>query len=217
MKKILFGLFVSLFLSTVASAAETPIPSVSGMEYTITIKKIEMFNSTTNLWVTITGSSTSFDIASVNAGATAGNMVSGANLPNGSYTRIRVTVSNQFRIKAFVSISGQGKCTSGTGVIGTNTFAGVVNCASIASASAVTATIDFSSNPLPAGNEVVGTDLRTTSEIPSFVIGLGSVPKTADISFDLNNVFKHYTAGHFSPGSAEVITPGQPNVTQSME
>lgn len=217
MKKIILILFAFMLLAQPARATETSIPAISGMEYTITIKKIELYNSTTGQWITANQTPTTFNIASVDAGTVAGNLVSGASLTNGTYTQIRVTVGNSFSMKAFVSIGGQGKCTSGTATINTNTFAGVANCASIASASSVTAVIDFTSATLPSGQEVIGTDLRSTSGFTGFTIGPGSAPKTASVAFDLNNVFKHYTANHFSPGSAETITPGQPSVTQSIE
>ena len=66
--------------------------------YKITITKMELFNGTA--WVTVfSGTSNTIDIASVSSGAFAGNFLSGIQVPDGTYTRARTTVSRTFSIK----------------------------------------------------------------------------------------------------------------------
>lgn len=220
MKKAVFSILTLLLLIAItgmAKATETPVPARAGMEYTVTLKKIELFNATTGLWVTACETAGSFDIASAQAGAEIASLVAGLALPDGSYSKIRITMGNRFRIKAFVLLGAQGRCTGGHAVIGKNTFAAVVNCSNIAGAAPVTVVLDFSSAVLGAGSETVGSDLRTTHEIPSFTMGHGSGPRTAGISLGLHNVLKHYSANHFGPGLPEAIAPGQPDIRLTLE
>jgi len=93
-----------LFLSNVISIflifAMTPLTWANGPAnvYKVTLTKFELFNGTS--WVTIfEGSSTTIDIASASAGQAAGSFVSGATVPDGTYTRSRVTPSASFTIK----------------------------------------------------------------------------------------------------------------------
>ena len=72
--------------------------------YKVTITQFEMYNGTS--WVTISsGSSTTIDIASVNAGAVAGTFFSGLSVPDGTYTQVRVTISGTFTISGRVGSS----------------------------------------------------------------------------------------------------------------
>lgn len=214
---ILSVLTLLLLIHGRGDAVETPVPASSGMEYTVTLKRVEFFNETTGLWVTACDTAGTFDIASAQAGAEIAGLVADLALPAGSYSRIRITISNRFRIKAFVMAGVQGRCTGGSAVVGNNTFAATVGCSSIAGAAPVTVAMDFSSAVLSNGTEAVGSDLRATHEITPFTMGLGSGSKTAEISFRLHNVIKHYSANHFGPGSPEAIAPGQPEMTQTLE
>jgi hypothetical protein len=66
--------------------------------YKITITKMELFNGTS--WVTVfSGTSATIDIASVSSGEFAGNFLTGIQVPDGTYTRVRTTVSRTFTIK----------------------------------------------------------------------------------------------------------------------
>lgn len=200
-----------------AYAIETAVPAISGMEYTVILKKIEIFNEKTGLWVTACETASSFDVGSAQTGAEIANLITGLAMPDGSYSKIRVTIDNRFRIKAFVMVGKEGRCTAGSVAIGKNTLASAVGCTSIAGASPVTVILDFLSTTLGDGEEAVGSDLRTTHDIPPFTMGPGSGQKTVEISFHLNNTLKHFSANHFGPGSPEAITPGQPDLTETMK
>lgn len=211
-------LFILALLSLLpgwAAALETAVPALAGMEYTVILKKIEIFNDKTGLWLPVCETASSFDVGSAQTGAEIANLITGLAMPDGSYSKIRVTIGNRFRIKAFVMVGKEGRCTAGSALIGKNTFASAISCTSIAGASPVTVIIDFLSTTLGDGNDTVGTDLRATREIPPFTMGPGIGQKTVEISFRLNDTLKHYSANHFGPGSPEAIAPGQPEMTQT--
>lgn len=210
----IFGLL--LLLSGSAVATETSVPADPGMEYTVILKKIEIFNDKTGLWVTACDTSSSFDVGSAQTGAEIANLITGLAMPDGSYSRIRITIGNRFRIKAFVMVGNEGRCTAGNAPIGKSIFASAIGCTSIAGASPVTVLVDFLSTTLGDGDEAIGSDLRSTRDVPSFAMGPGSGQKTVEISFRLNNTLKHYSANHFGPGSPEAIAPGQPEMTNAL-
>jgi len=88
MKKTLISLF--LFVSVVLSPSIV-IAGVASV-YKITVTKMELFNGSS--WVEVfSGTSTEIDIASVIAGSSIGNILSGLTIPDGTYTRVRTTVS----------------------------------------------------------------------------------------------------------------------------
>jgi hypothetical protein len=192
------------------------------MIYNVTVNKVEVYNSTTGQWVTVTSSPTTFNIASATAAnAVVGNMIAGATLPNGTYTRLKWEVSSTFGIKACET--GSGVCTNGTQqALSTHTFAAVA-AGTYATASTTTTIVDFSaSGSCPANTATVtytctAASLGGDAAITSFVIGAGSSAKTANISIDVNNVLKHYTANHFGVGTPEIITPGEPSISVTFE
>ncbi|MDP2278386.1 MAG: hypothetical protein Q8K51_09210, partial [Nitrospirota bacterium] len=91
MRKIILVISAILLLSSISEvlAAETSLPYNASMVYNVTVNKIEVYNSTTGQWVTVTSTATTFNIASATAAnAAVGNMISGVTLPNGTYTRL---------------------------------------------------------------------------------------------------------------------------------
>jgi len=69
--------------------------------YKVVVTKFEMFNGTS--WVTVsTGNSTTMDIASVDVGASVGNLFAGLDVPDGSYTQVRPTISGTFVVSGVV-------------------------------------------------------------------------------------------------------------------
>jgi len=210
---VLVIIFIFLFFG-ISSAVEVGINYDARMVYNVTVKKVEVYNSTTGQWVTVTDTPTTFNIASATSANTAvGNMVSGVTVPNGTYTKVRVTVSNQFGIKACDN-SGS-NCTDGTQTIATHTLA-TANAGSYATASTVTTVIDFSSVPGISTCPAIplcysGSDLVVTDDI-SFTVGAGSAPKTISVSFDVDGVLK-YEAGP----PTEYISPGTPGVDVDIE
>ena len=222
MKKVI--LLILVFLMVVISevwAVETLLPYNTGMVYNVTVNKIEVYNSTTGQWVTVTSTATTFNIASATAASAAvGNMISGVTLPNGTYTRLKWEVSSTFGIKACETVSGV--CTNGTGAaLATHTFSAVA-ALTYATASTTTNIIDFTAaGACPANTATVtytcaAASLAGDTAITSFVIGAGSSAKTVNVIFDLNNVMKHYTVNHFGV-SPEMIQPGEPSVSITFE
>lgn len=218
-------LLILVFLIVVISevwAVETSLPYNTGMVYNATVKKVEVYNSTTGQWVTVTSTPTTFNIASATAANTVvGNMVSGVTLPNGTYTRLKWEVSSTFGIKACETVSGV--CTNGTQqALSTNTFSAVA-ALTYATASTTTTIVDFTvADSCPPNTATVtytcaAGSLAGDAAITSFVVGAGSSPPTGNIIIDVNNVMKHYTANHFGLGTPAIITPGNPSISLTFE
>ncbi|MFA4829615.1 MAG: hypothetical protein WC855_09505 [Thermodesulfovibrionales bacterium] len=224
MRKIILVISAILLLSSISEvlAAETSLPYNASMVYNVTVNKIEVYNSTTGQWVTVTSTATTFNIASATAAnAAVGDMISGVTLPNGTYTRLKWEVSSTFGIKACET--GSGVCTNGTGAaLATHTFS-AVGALTYATASTTTNIIDFTAAGACPANTATKTytctaaSLAGDAAITSFVIGAGSSAKTVNVIFDLNNVMKHYTANHFGPGTPAMIQPGEPSVSVTFE
>ncbi len=211
MRNIVLAIILLFLFAGISNAAEVGIDYNANMVYNVTVKKVEAYNSTTGQWVTVTDTPATFNIASATSTNTAiGNMASGVTLPNGTYTQGRVTVSNQFGIKA--CDNGGTNCTDGTQSIGGHTLA-TANAGNYAAASTVTTVIDFTVLGIPACPAtpqcVSGSDLVLTGNM-SFVISPGSSPQTISVSFDVDGVLKYEAA-------PEYISPGQPDVTITIE
>lgn len=205
-------------LAPYCHAAEQQVPASPGMQYLITIKKFEMYNSSTGQWITVSNGPYTFDIASVSAGASAGSLVSGAKLTHGIYSKARVTIASLFRIKAFMPMPGMGMCTAYPMHSGADTYARAVECTGINDARLVATSIDFREQSLEPGDEAAaGGDLRVTREITPFTIGPGSTPRTASITFDIDKVLKFMDAGDLGPGMPAAFSPGRPMVRQLVE
>ena len=76
----------------------------STLKYQVFLTKLEFYNSTTGLWVTLyEGNSAALDIASASgSGQAVGNFLSGLSIPDGSYTKARATPSTTFVIRGSV-------------------------------------------------------------------------------------------------------------------
>ena len=163
-------------------------------QYSITINKIEIYNSTTAEWVTIASTPKTVDIASASAGAAIGSMTNAdVTLPFGSYTKVKATVSDTFTIKA-CSDDGGSTCTTATN-------------ATDASLVATSATAVAGSIVVNSGVDLTETiTLTTPFEITAATTGLSST-----VSFDLNNVFTYVDDG------TDYIYPGPPSTTITMQ
>lgn len=225
MKKIILVISAILLLSGISevlAVGETYLPYNASMIYNVTVNKVEVYNSTTGQWVTVTSTPTTFNIASATAAnAAVGDMISGVVLPNGTYTRLKWEVSSTFGIKACET--GSGGCTNGVQqALNSHAFSAVA-AGTYATATTTTNIIDFTAaGACPANTATVtytctAASLSGNTDIADFVISAGSSAKTVSISFDLNNVLKHYGPNYFSPGSPEVITPGTPSVSVTFE
>ncbi|HDZ76688.1 MAG TPA: hypothetical protein ENH41_01220 [Candidatus Omnitrophica bacterium] len=117
MKKIIFInlriLFIFLMSSSLAFAQATGPASV----YQVTVTKFELYNGTS--WVTASsGNSTVMDIASVDIGAVVGNLFSGLSVPDGSYTQVRVTISDTFTISGNDGVGNYTTAATGGNPVG---------------------------------------------------------------------------------------------------
>lgn len=86
-------------LSVLFLALLFPCPSYAGdaTVYKITIKEIKLLKSDGVTWVTIASPNQEVDVASVNAGATAGSFLAGIKIPEGDYINFEVVVSETMK------------------------------------------------------------------------------------------------------------------------
>lgn len=156
--------------------------------YKVTITKFEMYNGTD--WATILdGSSTTLDIASVNAGAVAGTFFSGLSVPDGSYTQVRVTISDTFTISGHVGSSYTNGQISNSICAVTAVAADEAEC---------TVTVP---GGLPAPTpDTLPTTLTVTNGVPSHKVR---------VTFNVNNAIDN-------SGFGGLMFPGTPSVTMEM-
>lgn len=96
MNKLLLRFFVLIVMTFVFTALAFAAGPAS--VYKVKLSKFELWNGTS--WVTaFEGTSSALDIASVSAGAAVGNFLSGLVVPDGIYTKVRVTPSATFIYK----------------------------------------------------------------------------------------------------------------------
>lgn len=156
--------------------------------YKVTIAKFEMFNGTS--WITILdGASTTIDIASANAGAVAGSFLAGQNIPDGTYTQVRVTPSATFSIKGN---DGSRYTTAAKGPNG-----GCVYSASAAAETECSVTISD------------GVTATTTTLSQAITITAGVSSHKVRVSFDTSTAIQYVIA-------ADELFPAQPTVTTSI-
>jgi len=202
----LIGLY-SVIASAVTISTTAKISASSIQEYTVTIKKLEIYNSTTAKWIVLSNTSTNIDIASAGAGAAIGAMVSNdAAMTYGTYTKVKVKVGNTFTVKACTTVPNT-SCTNNaitnttahvsSGVLtstnGRQQLATAYTGTSTGAATPITMTIDFSDSTnitLPAGATVVGTDVEVEQSLPTpYIASESTTAPSIDVSFDVNNIF----------------------------
>jgi hypothetical protein len=196
--KTVFKLFMIL-LAINAFAGNIPSDKVG--EYTITIKKLEIYNSTTGKWIVLANTPANVDIASAQAGQTVGAMISqDAAMTYGTYTKARATLGNTFTIKACTATPS---CTNGNTVSGHPEAAlGLTTITTLNNAQPTTITVDFTDpaiqSTLKANNaQAVGSDVQIEMTLPSpITITQKSTSPNIDLSFDVNNVFTSQTLGN---------------------
>jgi hypothetical protein len=222
MKKFVLLIIAFLFLSTTkVFAADNPIPAADVSEYSIKIKKVELCTNTLACTTVFEGDSGYLDIASVNAGAAVGDIISGVIPPAGTYSIVRTTVDNEFRIEAQYNDGGTVYYTNSQAVAGGHTVATTTTIA--ASQNPVVNIIDFSVIPGVTlyNNDTADGIYRNASgdlihimNVSPFVVGSGSAPKTVSISFNVNNVLIYNNDAGFP---ANYFRPGTPGVSLTIE
>ncbi len=182
LRHILLGYFLVIVFPALALA------NGPANVYKVTITKFEMFNGTS--WVTIfDGTSTTIDIASANAGAVAGSFVSGQNIPDGTYTQVRVTPSATFSIK--------GNDGSGRYTLAANGPGG--GCTYSASAAAEAECSVAVPGGVAATTTVLAEGITSTAGVPSHKVR---------VSFDTSTGIQYV-------GGANELYPAQPTITVS--
>ena len=187
--------FIAFFVIVNISFAGN-IAHANVTQYSMTINKIEIYNSTTAAWVTIASTPKTVDIAIASVGAAIGSMTNAdVTLPFGSYTKVKATVSDTFTIKA-CSDSGGSTCTTATKVPGNNAALVATSATAIAGSVIVNSGVDLTST----------ITLTAPFEMTAATTGMSST-----VSFNLNNVFTYVDAG------TDYIYPGPPSTTITMQ
>ncbi|MBI4309744.1 MAG: hypothetical protein HY591_05385 [Candidatus Omnitrophica bacterium] len=157
--------------------------------YKVTVTLFEMYNGTS--WVTVSnGSSTTIDIAAANSGQAAGNFFAGLNVPDGTYTQVRVTPSAVFTVKGN---DGAGRYT--TAANGPN--GGCVYSNSAAAEAECLVTVPGGITPTP---DTLSTPITITNGIASHKVR---------VNFDTSTAIQYN-------GLADELFPGQPTVTMTL-
>ena len=175
MKKTLLSLFLFVSVLLLPSIVTAGVASV----YKITVTKMELFNG--SLWVTVfSGTSTEIDIASVLAGSSIGNILSGLTIPDGTYTRVRTTVSPNITLSG---TDGGSYTTADTfdsggdrGCVGDGSEANEAACAAFVSA-APQDTTTFSA-PITALNNNLSHKIRVNFDVSDAINYIGGGTNT---------------------------------------
>ncbi len=200
--KLFKKLFLSIGLLPISLLAVGNIPASSVYEYKVTIKKLEVYNSTTAKWIVVSGGAAKIDIASANAGQNIGAMISeDAAFTYGRYTKARATIGNTFDVKACTT-TPNASCSTSTMQSGGHTI--IVSCTESATPTSQTMVVDFSDTTnvtLPPEASVVGSDVQVEYILPTpLVINENSTAPNITLSFDVDNVLKSTTLGNDTCG-----------------
>lgn len=153
--------------------------------YEVRVAKFELFNGTS--WVTIfEGTSKAIDIAATNSGQVAGQFFTSLAVPDGTYTRSRVTPSQVFQIKGN---DGSRYTTASSGPNG-----GCVYTTTASAEAACSITITDAITP------------ETTTFSSPIVINNGVPSHKVRVSFDTSGAIQYNSL-------ADEIFPAAPTVT----
>jgi len=189
------GGILLLLLGTVTCsyAAVGDRPSGAADIYQVTVTKVE-FSQDGSTYFTVFEGSQTIDIASVNAGAVAASLVSGASVPPGTYTRVRATHDPTMQLSGYINIGGNTQYTNG----GADGAAFSVNAGAEDTPGGDAATSSFT---IPVA-------FRTVTDTVSFTITKNGTPPTIRLAFDTSGVITNVG------GAASV---GGPTVTMTSE
>lgn len=205
MKNILA--LTSFLIALISNAALIDESNVS--QYKVNIKKIELWNNTTSSWITLSETNTGYvDIAASNAGSQVASMIdAGVVLTFGTYTKVRATVDDEFKVKACATSNASclnGSWTSGT--VAASTTVGTTT------ASEMTYLIDFASDVTSSemssnGATAITGGVQIIYTLPTaFVMNAATTSMTADIAFDVDNIFDFIDNGN-STGYIQINFP----------
>lgn len=186
------------------SATSTATPQT----YEITMNRIRLYNSDTSSWVTVAEGDLTFDIASASAGSVIGSYISGASIPDGTYTQVEPRLKRDMGIQVSGSLSGTTYYTTTS----TTSIPGGLGNAIVAS----TNQSQFAKGTMQVPSSVPGVSgdyfTNTINLSPSIVIKQGEAKKLR-VKFDVTG------AATFddSPGGGTVICyPTAPSVTHEV-
>jgi len=175
-------------------------------QYKVTIKKLEMYNSTTSTWIVLSDTASTVDVASVNAGQSIASMVArDAAFTYGTYTKARATIGNNFTIQVCTTIPNA-SCTNNTinggGIVngqlvaGGHTLATAMTGTTAANATPIDMIIDFSAIALPSGATLSGSDVVAEYNLDiAFTVNASSGSPSVSVDFNVDNIFTAVTIG----------------------
>ncbi|MCH9645825.1 MAG: hypothetical protein K0U08_04195 [Proteobacteria bacterium] len=187
-------------------------------EYTVTINKLEIYNSTTSEWFVLSDTPKSVNIASVTAGNAVGSMIKkDLTLKYGSYTTMRATVSGTFTLNACYDTGNT--CTTGSYISGNEHASYASN--SVANRAATEVIVDFNdcggcmTSPAPPSGEsrsaVSGGVAITYTLATPFTMDATTASMVSNIQFDVDDKLTYVS----SP--TKYISPAFPGVTLSVQ
>lgn len=180
-------------------AQGTPDATGTPDVYNVTMQSFEASQDNGTTWVTVANTPTTVNIASVSAGQKVGDWVSGAELPIGTYNRVRHNVSSTFVIRGYVYHSSS-NTTFFTTASGVGNVSGNVTNTSLMSG------YGAQSIAVPDGGDCSG-GRCSTEEADSFTITLDS-SLSKRIRFDVTNRLALYE----QPGPTYELMPQEPVV-----
>ncbi len=204
----------SFFIALISNASLIDESNVS--KYEVNIKKIELWNNTTSSWIILSETNTGgVDIAASNAGAQVASMINAdVVLTFGTYTKVRATVDDEFKVKACATSGAS--CMTGlwsSGTVAASTAVGTTT------PQEMTYLIDFA-------NDLSGSEMNSNSAtaitggvqieytLPTaFVMDATTVSMAADIAFDVDNIFEFTDNGN----NTGYITINFPKVTMTLQ
>ncbi len=212
---ILNGLLLGMCLLSFATQY-----NVTPEVYKVTISKVEVYNTSTGQWVVIGEGDVTFDIASVGAGQIVGGYVTGQPIPEGVYTKVRVTVSRHMRIKAHINVGGTEYYTSSNsqqfdldGGPGEDLVTTVVATTQVSAYTEGEVVSPSGSNGI---HYQVNGEYFTDTQVLStpFTVKKGMSQKLR-IKFDVTNSAIFYDGDNVSPpwGTTPFFLPGTPTIT----
>lgn len=207
-KQILFISMFTLLLIFLGISGLFAQPNIVGntvevSKYENTLTKVEAYYDTGDYagqWYEAFSGSGSVDIAAANAGQQAGSFLTGASLPNGHISQIRLTISSSFAIKAIVSYGGSTYYSTASGGVSTDSSQYAESSVTIR---------DANGNPVTELTETKATDV-TISE---------GTTVTVKMAFNLLSTNADETTGCVgisNQGGSYVIAPRQPSVTEEV-
>lgn len=164
--------------------------------YTVTVTTVELSKDSGATYATVFSGSQAVNIASADAGAAVGGLVSGAELEAGTYDRARVTLGATLLAKGYVNSGGNTFYTDG----GTETGAGESTSSIAGTNNTSAADYATSTYTIPVGDRTQVVTFSTPVAVSK------DNPKTCIVTFNTADVLSL---------NATVVVPGAPSVSVS--